>query len=131
MSHANAQLTPAGRLRLAKLVVEQKWTLRRAAERWNCSVTTAKRWADRYRLYGVGGHGGPVLAAGENTAAHTNARGATRGRAASLAPVRPGPDRVPARAAALHGAQDFAPLWMSAPDVVRSGHRRADPAPSP
>jgi transposase InsO family protein len=55
VSHANAQLTPAGRLRLAKLVVEQNWTLRRAAERWNCSVNTAKRWADRYRLDGVGG----------------------------------------------------------------------------
>ena len=55
MSHANAQLTPAGRLRLARLVVEKKWTLQRAAERWNCSVTTAKRWADRYRLQGPEG----------------------------------------------------------------------------
>ena len=52
MSHANAQLTPAGRLRLAKLVVDKKWPLRRAAERWNCSVSTAKRWADRYRAEG-------------------------------------------------------------------------------
>jgi hypothetical protein len=55
VSHGNAQLTPAGRLRLAKLVVEKKWTLRRSAERWNCSVTTAKRWADRYRLHGPAG----------------------------------------------------------------------------
>ena len=55
MSHANACLTPAGRLRLAQLVVDQGWSLRRAAERWNCSVTTAKRWADRYRLEGRAG----------------------------------------------------------------------------
>ena len=55
MSHANAQLTPAGRLRLARLVVEKKWTLRRAAERWNCSVSTAKRWSDRYRAHGADG----------------------------------------------------------------------------
>ena len=55
MSHANACLTPAGRLRLAQLVVEQGWTLRRAAERWNCSVTTAKRWAERYRSRGRAG----------------------------------------------------------------------------
>lgn len=55
MSHANAQLTPAGRLRLAQLVVDQGWTLRRAAERWNCSVTTVKRWADRYRAHGRDG----------------------------------------------------------------------------
>jgi transposase InsO family protein len=52
VSHANAQLTPAGRLRLAQLVVDKGWTLRLAAERWNCSVTTAKRWADRYRALG-------------------------------------------------------------------------------
>ena len=55
MSHANACLTPAGRLRLAQLVVDKGWTLRRAAERWNCSVTTAKRWADRYREQGRAG----------------------------------------------------------------------------
>ena len=55
MSHANAQLTPAGRLRLAQLVVDKGWSLRRAAERWNCSVTTAKRWADRYRAHGRAG----------------------------------------------------------------------------
>jgi transposase InsO family protein len=55
VSHANACLTPAGRLRLAQLVVDKGWSLRRAAERWNCSVTTAKRWADRYRAHGRDG----------------------------------------------------------------------------
>jgi hypothetical protein len=57
VSHANAQLTPAGRLRLAQLVVDKKWPLRRAAERWNCSVTTARRWAERYREFGRDGTG--------------------------------------------------------------------------
>jgi transposase InsO family protein len=57
MSHANAQLTPAGRLRLARLVVDRGWPLRRAAERWNCSVTTAQRWAERYRQHGPAGMG--------------------------------------------------------------------------
>ena len=55
MSHANACLTPNGRLRLAQLVVDKGWTLRRAAERWNCSVTTARRWAERYRAQGRDG----------------------------------------------------------------------------
>lgn len=55
VSHANAQLTPAGRLRLAQLVVDKGWPLRRAAERWNCSVTTARRWAERYRVHGAAG----------------------------------------------------------------------------
>jgi transposase InsO family protein len=55
VSHANAVLTPNGRARLAKLVVERGWTLRRAAERYGVSVTTARRWAQRYRLYGLAG----------------------------------------------------------------------------
>ncbi len=52
MSHANASLTPTGRLRLARCVVEQRWPLRRAADRFGVSVTTAQRWACRYRLHG-------------------------------------------------------------------------------
>lgn len=49
MTHANAPLTPEGRRRLAVLVVDEKWSLRRAAERFQCSPATVKRWADRYR----------------------------------------------------------------------------------
>jgi transposase InsO family protein len=47
--HANALMTPAGRLRLAEAVVVQRWPLARAAERFQCSRATAKKWADRYR----------------------------------------------------------------------------------
>jgi transposase InsO family protein len=53
--HANAILTPAGRLRLARCVVEDRWALRRAAERFGVSVTTAQRWASRYRQLGAAG----------------------------------------------------------------------------
>jgi transposase InsO family protein len=55
MSHANAPLTPLGRLRLARCVVEDGWPLRRAAERFQVSVTTAARWSARYRDEGVAG----------------------------------------------------------------------------
>lgn len=55
MSHANAVLTPKGRLRLARCVVEDEWPLRRAAERFQVSVTTAARWAGRYRELGEPG----------------------------------------------------------------------------
>src|SRR5699024_2325718 len=41
--------TPEGRRRLAVLIVEDRWPLRRAAERFQCSPATAKRWAGRYR----------------------------------------------------------------------------------
>jgi transposase InsO family protein len=49
VTHANAILTPRGRLKLAWLVVEKEWTLALAADRFSVSITTAKRWADRYR----------------------------------------------------------------------------------
>jgi transposase InsO family protein len=48
-------LTPRARLRLAKLVVEQGWPVARAAERYDVSWPTAKRWAERYRLAGEAG----------------------------------------------------------------------------
>lgn len=52
MSHANATLTPTGRLRLAQLVVDRGWSYARAAERFSVSITTARRWALRYRELG-------------------------------------------------------------------------------
>jgi transposase InsO family protein len=53
--HRNAPLTETGRLRLARCVVEDGWTLRRAAERFQVSPTTAQRWAGRYRALGEAG----------------------------------------------------------------------------
>ena len=55
MSHANAALTPRGRLRLARLIVEQGWPVARAAERFDVSWRTADRWAKRYRQDGAAG----------------------------------------------------------------------------
>ncbi|KUN32846.1 transposase, partial [Streptomyces longwoodensis] len=55
MSHRNAPLTATGRLRLARCVVDDGWPLRRAAERFQVSHTTAARWASRYRKLGEAG----------------------------------------------------------------------------
>jgi transposase InsO family protein len=49
VTHANAPLTPEGRRRLAELVVVHGWSVRRAAERFQCSPATAAKWAARYR----------------------------------------------------------------------------------
>jgi transposase InsO family protein len=49
LTHPNAPLTPVGRRRLAVLIVQEGWTVRRAAERFQCSPATASRWASRYR----------------------------------------------------------------------------------
>ena len=54
-THANAALTPRARLRLARLIVDQGWPIPRAAERYDVSWRTAKKWADRYRVEGPAG----------------------------------------------------------------------------
>jgi transposase InsO family protein len=55
VSHRNAPLSPTGRLRLARCIVDDGWPLRRAADRYQVSVTTAQRWARRYREHGKSG----------------------------------------------------------------------------
>jgi transposase InsO family protein len=55
VSHGNALLSPRGRLALARCVVEDGWSLRRAAERFQASVPTVQRWAGRYRQLGAAG----------------------------------------------------------------------------
>ena len=54
-THANATLTPRARLKIARLVVDHGWSTARAAERFDVSWRTAKKWADRYRDEGPAG----------------------------------------------------------------------------
>ena len=54
-THANAALTPRARLRLARLIIDHGWTPARAAERYNVSWKTARKWADRYQTEGPDG----------------------------------------------------------------------------
>jgi transposase InsO family protein len=54
-THANAALTPRARLKMAKLIVDEGWKVPRAAERFDVSWKTAKKWADRYREEGAAG----------------------------------------------------------------------------
>ncbi|WP_436497236.1 IS481 family transposase [Actinokineospora sp. HUAS TT18] len=55
MSHRNAPLSETGRLRLARCVVDDGWPVRQAAQRFQVSVSTAARWAGRYRDEGAAG----------------------------------------------------------------------------
>ena len=55
MSHGNAALTPRARLRLAKLIVEDRWPAGPAAKMFMVSPVTARKWAARYRAEGVAG----------------------------------------------------------------------------
>ncbi|MBW3648709.1 MAG: helix-turn-helix domain-containing protein [Actinobacteria bacterium] len=52
---ANAALTPKARLKIGQLIVDHGWPIARAAERFQVSWPTAKRWADRYRQFGTEG----------------------------------------------------------------------------
>lgn len=50
VSQGRTPFTAEGRRRLAKLIVEDGWSIRRAAERFQCSPATASKWAARYRV---------------------------------------------------------------------------------
>ena len=92
ITHTNARLTPAGRLALARCVIEDGWALRRAAERFQTSVSTTKRWADRYRTLGRAG-----MADASGRPAHCPRRTPTRRerRVVKLRVLkRWGPDRI-------------------------------------
>ncbi len=54
-THANAALTPRARMKIARLIVEENWSIPRAAERYDVSWRTAKKWSDRYRAEGPAG----------------------------------------------------------------------------
>jgi transposase InsO family protein len=53
--HPNAALTPKARLKLARLVVEDGWTIPQAARRFEVSYRTAKRWVVRFLAMGAAG----------------------------------------------------------------------------
>ena len=53
--HANAALSLKKRLVLCQRVVEQEWTLTKAAEAAEVSVRTARKWVRRYRAEGEAG----------------------------------------------------------------------------
>lgn len=55
MSHGNAALTPRQRLRLARQVVDDGWSVSAAAEFFRVSYPTAAKWARRYVELGADG----------------------------------------------------------------------------
>lgn len=52
VTHANAKLTPAGRLAMVRAVVEKEWTQARVAERFQVAWGTVSKWVSRYRAGG-------------------------------------------------------------------------------
>jgi len=55
VSHANAALTPRQRLRLARQIVDDGWSVSAAADYFRVSYPTAAKWAKRYFELGAEG----------------------------------------------------------------------------
>jgi transposase InsO family protein len=93
--HRNAPLTETGRLRLARCVIDDGWPLRRAAERFQVSHTTAARWAARYRA------GGPAAMADRPSRPHASPARTPRRTEQRIVKIRVarrlGPARIGAR----------------------------------
>jgi transposase InsO family protein len=53
--HANAKLSPKGRLVMCRRVVEEEWSLTRAAEAAGVSERTCSKWVERYHAEGEAG----------------------------------------------------------------------------
>ncbi|GAA4130966.1 hypothetical protein GCM10022416_09260 [Actinomadura keratinilytica] len=126
MPHRNAPLTPTGRLRPARCVVEEGWSLRRAAERFQVSATTAKRWADRYRQLGEAGmHDRTRPPASQPPPDAAGCRGA----GARSAPGAPHRSARPARTgiAPSTAHRILVRHGVAPPGGMRPGHRRARP----
>ena len=127
MTHANAPLTPEGRRRLARLVVEEGWPVRRAAERFQVSPATASRWVGRYRA-------GQPMEDHSSRPHHSPGRLARRTERRIIAlrlNRRWGPHRI-----AYHLGQDVlhrgahpGPLRHAPPDRGGSGHRAGGAPP--
>ena len=121
MSHANACLTPAGRLRPGPARRRrQGWTLRRAAERWQ--LLRHDREAVGRPLPVI--RAGPASSTGPRRPACSPRRTPTRRGARVvglrvLTPLGSGPDRLPARAGGPRRCTDPAPLRLPTPGVDR------------
>ena len=53
--HPNAALTPIARHKMAVLMLEDGWSVKATAERFQVSVKTARKWRDRYTSEGTAG----------------------------------------------------------------------------
>ena len=55
VQHPNASLTPRGRLRMVKLVIDQGWPAAAVAERFQVDPKTVRKWRDRFLAEGPDG----------------------------------------------------------------------------
>ena len=53
--HPNASLTPLGRRKMVRLVIDDGWTIEAAADKFQVDAKTVRKWRDRFLAEGDGG----------------------------------------------------------------------------
>ena len=53
--HPNASLTPRGRRKMVRVVIDHGWTIEAAAERFQVDAKTVTKWRDRFLAEGEAG----------------------------------------------------------------------------
>ncbi|WP_089337691.1 leucine zipper domain-containing protein [Blastococcus mobilis] len=143
MLHADAVLTPRQRLRLAWLILEEKWPVARAADSFGVGWKTAAKWAARYRAEGQAGmadrssrpHSSPA-----KTGPATTKRIMSRGHASGSTSEDPeeqrwrwaggqaaGPPRLPVRRSAADRPAVSEPTERPRAGPPRAGRRPPGP----
>ncbi|MGX1471434.1 UNVERIFIED_CONTAM: hypothetical protein RKD50_000242 [Streptomyces canus] len=111
----DAPLTPTGRPRLARCVADEGWPVRRAAERFQVSHTTAALWAGRYRYHGAEG---PCTAEDPGGPADSERSSRLRCTRRASSPLMTG------------GGLHRRVLVASTSSVLRGRQRKVDPSPT-
>jgi hypothetical protein len=128
MAHANARLTPAGRLTLVgRIAAQPRRPIAHIAHEIGVSRTTADRWWARYQQLGEAG-----LVDRPSIPAHSPRRTAARLEQRILRlrrRERLGPARIAARLGLppLDGPPGAGPLWLQPADLAGPSNRPADP----
>ena len=53
--HPNASLAPRGRRKMVRLVIDDRWTIEAAADRFQVDAKTLRKWRNRYLTEGDAG----------------------------------------------------------------------------
>ena len=102
--HPNAAFTPAHRLKMVRLVVEEGWSVPAVAQRFQVDDKTVRKWCDRYRAEGAAGLEDRSSRPRHSPKPHTRAAASSCGRAAAPHPPRGGVHRPRDGHARLDGA---------------------------
>ena len=104
--HPNASLTPRGRRKMVRLVIDHGWTIEAAADRFQVDAKTVTKWRDRFLTEGDDGSARSVEPTEVVTERDTAGVSASDRRATPTAPLGRCPHRPRGRPRRLNGPED-------------------------